>query len=41
MLIGKVVRLNYNIKSTGRGKFARLAVGIDLTKLLISIFILD
>lgn len=40
-VIEKVFRIGYNTESTKRGKFARLTVGIGMTKPLISKFMLD
>lgn len=40
-VIGKVFRIDYNTESTERGKFTQLTVDIDMTKSLISKFMLD
>lgn len=40
-VIGNVVRTDYNTESASRGKFARIAVELDLAKPLYSQFLLD
>lgn len=40
-VIGNVVRIDYNTESASRGKFARIAVELDLAKSLCSQFLLD
>lgn len=39
--VGKVIRVDYNTSGMQRGKFARLAVDIDLTQPLVSKFKID
>ena len=39
--VGKVVRINYNMESATRGKFARIAIEVTLSKPLVSQFLLD
>lgn len=40
-IIGKVLRIDYNTESATRGKFARIAVDVELNKPLVSQFLLD
>ncbi|KAH9670347.1 reverse transcriptase domain-containing protein [Citrus sinensis] len=40
-VIGKVIKIDYNTESPCRGKFARIAVELDLAKPLCSQFLLD
>ncbi|XP_024039221.1 uncharacterized protein LOC112097863 [Citrus clementina] len=40
-VIGKVIKIDYNTESACRGKFARIAVELDLAKPLCSQFLLD
>ncbi|GAY68969.1 hypothetical protein CUMW_268340 [Citrus unshiu] len=40
-VIGNVVRVDYNTESATRGKFARIAVEVSLSKPLVSQFLLD
>ncbi|XP_050216415.1 uncharacterized protein LOC126667478 [Mercurialis annua] len=39
--IGKVIKIDYNTEAKERGKFARLAINLDLTKPLISSILID
>ncbi|XP_050226088.1 uncharacterized protein LOC126675483 [Mercurialis annua] len=39
--IGSVVRIDYNTEARERGKFARLAISLDLTKPLVSRILID
>lgn len=41
IMLGKVVQIDYTIAKGGRGKFARMAVEIDLTKPLIPLIWID
>ncbi|XVE65989.1 hypothetical protein DITRI_Ditri08aG0045200 [Diplodiscus trichospermus] len=38
---GNVLRIDYNIESASRGKFARIAVKVDLKKPLCARFLMD
>ena len=40
-VIGNVVRVDYNTESATRGKFARIAVKVSLSKPLVSQFLLN
>lgn len=40
-MVGKVLRIDYNTKSASRGKFARLAVEVNLEKPLVSQLLVD
>lgn len=40
-IVGKVVRIDYNTESVTRGKIARIAVEVTLSKPLVSQFLLD
>ncbi|XP_050217263.1 uncharacterized protein LOC126668090 [Mercurialis annua] len=39
--IGNVIRIDYNTEAKERGKFARIAINLDLTKPLISTIVID